>query len=108
MPKNTGHPRKEFQVATCRDGFSMSVQASRANYCMPRNNVGPWYSVEVGFPSTMDMLLWPYAEDPSDPTETVYSWVPSQIVYAVIEAHGGMVSGEIPDMIVKKEHADEG
>ncbi len=92
--------KPQYERVKCSDGFSMSVQASRSHYCNPRDNVGPWYSVEVGMPSHLDMLLRPYAEDPNEPTDTVYGWVPGVIVNSVIEAHGGLVSGELPPMVV--------
>jgi len=76
----------------CRDGFIMSVQVSKCHYCTPRNNIGPWTHVEVGFPSQKEDLLMEYAEDPDHPTETVYGYVPVEIVMAVIEKHGGAVS----------------
>ena len=95
MPKYKGK-RPEWDTVRCADGFSMSVQASRYNYCNPRDNVGPWESVEVGYPSAYEHVLQPYAEDPGRPTETVYGWVPNILVRSVVEAHGGLVSGEIP------------
>lgn len=73
----------------CTDGFTMSVQASDSHMCTPRSNVGPWLSVEVGFPSRVEPLLWPYAEAPGNWTETVYGSVPVELVAAVIELHGG-------------------
>ena len=85
---------------TCADGFSMSVQASRTHYCSPRTNHAEAYtSVEVGFPSEAEQSLMPYIDYPDDsPTGTVYGWVPTHIVTAVIELHGGIVSGELPPM----------
>lgn len=74
---------------TCRDGFSMSVQASTGAYCSPRQDTGPWDEVEVGFPSRIEPLLWEYAETPGDWTNTVYPWVPVALVAALIELHGG-------------------
>jgi hypothetical protein len=37
----------------CVDGFSISVQASSTHYCSPRDNEGPWDTVECGFPSAV-------------------------------------------------------
>ena len=82
----------------CSDGFTMSVQASEGNYCTPRNNVGPYSHVEVGFPSEKDLDLMPFAENPSKPTQTVYGWVPSSIVLLIIAKRGGMTNGELPPM----------
>lgn len=73
----------------CADGFTMSVQASEAHYCYPRTNRGPYFLVEIGFPSQLESLIMDYAEDSSDPTGTVYGYVPVSIVDEVIEKHGG-------------------
>jgi hypothetical protein len=75
---------------TCADGFSLSVQATHGAYCSPRRNVGPWLSVEVGFPSAEPELIMEYAEEPERPTETVYGYVPIGLVEELIEPHGGM------------------
>lgn len=105
MPKYDG-TRPVHTDVSCADGFTMSVQASARHYCTPKSNYGPWTSVEVGYPSKLDMLLWPYADDPSDPTETVYGYVPSQIILAVVEAHGGQVGGELPRLIIENTEED--
>ena len=73
----------------CIDGFTMSVQASSGHYCSPRSDEGPYTSVEVGFPNREEPLLMRYAEDETCPTETVYGWVPLEVVQAVVESHGG-------------------
>ena len=89
--------RKMYEKVVCADGFSMSVQASEFSYCSPReNNATKYNEVEVGFPSTPESLLTEFAEDPSNPTGTVYGWVPAQTVTNVIAKHGGIVSGELP------------
>ena len=72
----------------CLDGFEMSVQASENHYCSPRNNEGQWETVEVGYPSKIEPLLWDYADEPGKWMETVYPYVPSVLVSAVIELHG--------------------
>lgn len=95
--------RKFFERVVCADGFSVSVQASSFNYCSPRNNVGPWESVECGFPNAKDPALEEYAEDPEAPIEngqvqTVYGWVPSKVVEKIIASHGGLVEGECPPL----------
>ena len=98
--------RKFFERVVCADGFSVSVQASGFNYCAPRTDEGPWESVECGFPSEKDPVLEKWAEDPSAEicedtgyVQTVYGWVPSQVILRVIESHGGLVSGELPEMV---------
>ena len=74
----------------CVDGFSLSVQATHGSYCLPRTNIGPWYSVEVGFPSASPDSIMQYAEQPEKPTDTVYGYVPIELVEKLIEEHGGM------------------
>lgn len=74
----------------CADGFSLSVQATHGAYCAPRTNIGPWYEVEVGYPSEAPNEILSYAESPDMPTETVYGYVPIELVERLIEDHGGM------------------
>lgn len=78
---------------TCADGFSMSVQAGDHAYCTPRSNFGPWDEFEVGFPSESVPELMSFAENPDDPTGTVYACVPTEIIERVIAVHGGMDNG---------------
>jgi hypothetical protein len=83
-----------YDPVTCRDGFRMSIQASAHHYCRPRcdDPDGGYVELEIGFPTDVDDLLLPYAEDSSNPTETVYGYVPADIVKRVIYAHGGPLS----------------
>lgn len=74
---------------TCVDGFTMSVQAGRNVYCSPRDEVGPWLSVEISFPNRIEPLLWEYADEPGRWTKTVYGYVPVGLVGIIIECHGG-------------------
>lgn len=86
----------------CADGFSLSVQASDFHYCDPRvEDADAYDEVEVGYPSEEEPFLMKYIEAPSrietsPPTKQVYPYVPSRLVRAVIELHGGMVEGELP------------
>ena len=85
----------------CKDGFEMSVQASRTHYCSPRmDNAEKYTDVEVGFPSDLEPLLMEWAEDPDYPTGTVYGYVPAPVVLLVCVKHGGIVSGELPPGVV--------
>ena len=90
--------QKPREYVYCADGFNMSVQASKNCYCQPKaNGKNVVYSrVEIGFPSEREALLDEYAEDTDRYTETVYPYVPSQLVALIISKHGGMVSGELP------------
>lgn len=75
----------------CVDGFSVSMQADEFKYCSPRDNSGPWYKVELGFPSAVPTdEVMEYAENKDDPTGTVYGYVPIQVVARLIDEHGGL------------------
>jgi hypothetical protein len=76
----------------CADGFKMSVQASKHHYCSPRDSAGPWKTVEVGFPSAKVDVLMPYAEEAERPTETVYGYVPLDLVVQAIAEHDGFAA----------------
>ena len=91
---------KKYQRLECKDGFTVSVQASEINYNEPRDNIGPYSSVELGFPSEAEPLLMRYAEDPQDPCGSIYGWVPSVVILQVIQKHGGWVSGDLPPMVI--------
>jgi len=84
--------RQITKKAKCADGFTMSVQVSSGHYCSPRIDDAKTYeSVEVGYPSTAEELLMPYADESDRPTDTIYPYVPVEVVDAVIEKHGGLV-----------------
>ena len=84
-------PQTIFPRIVCADGFSMSVQGHWGAYSYPRDDFAEYYSkVEVGFPSEAEELLMSYAETPEQPTETVYGYVPIEIVESVIAKHGGI------------------
>ena len=86
----------KYKRIECKDGFSMSVQAGAGVYCDPRDDVGPYNSVECGFPSEYEELIIAYAESRHEPTKSVYGWVPVGIVTTVIAKHGGMIDGTVP------------
>ena len=71
------------------DGFTISVQASEFHYCTPRKSDAKEYrSVEI----------WLFNEDEKPVTEDPQPYVPVNVVRELIEAHGGIVSGELPPM----------
>lgn len=85
-----------FPRMTCADGFSMSAQGHAGAYSQPRDDWADDYrEVEVGFPSEREDLLMPFVEDESRPTQTVYGYVPIDIVEAVIAKHGGMAEADV-------------
>ena len=91
VPEEGYTMRDPLPKIVCKDGFSLSVQASRYHYCNPRaNEMENYYEVEVGFPARREELLMPYAEDPDNPTGTVYSYVPVKLVETIVAAHGGV------------------
>jgi hypothetical protein len=93
--------RKHYDRVVCADGFTMSVQASAYNYCQPQEPAADRYeTVEIGFPTAKEPMLMPYAETPENPTDTVYAYVPVELVTNVIVKHGGMVSGEVPPGVI--------
>ena len=57
----------------CNDGAEFSVQAGEHLYCSPRNNEGPWDSVEVMTISKHTAINW-------DDTNDVASYVPIEDV----------------------------
>jgi hypothetical protein len=80
---------------TCADGFNLSVQASHYHYCQPRyDDCYQYFSVEIGYPSERVDEFMEFAEDPREPTDTVYGQVPVDIVDAVIAKHGGIVTAK--------------
>lgn len=85
----------------CRDGFSVSVQASHYHYCDPKQDSGPYTQVELGYPSNRtNDEVHSYAEfcGTTDPTETVYPYVPADAVMRLLDEHGGMVGGQLPPL----------
>jgi hypothetical protein len=51
--------RNNHKRIYCKDGYNLSVQASATHYCSPREDFGPWYEVEVGYPSAVEDTLMP-------------------------------------------------
>jgi hypothetical protein len=74
----------------CNDGFSMSVQGGWGKYSTPRENGTVFTSYEIGYPSKKEPLIMPHCEDKRRPKQTVYGYVPFEVVESVIEKHGGI------------------
>ena len=92
---------KRNKMVVCADGFNMSVQAHNGAYCEPRLDAQKKYTlVEIGFPSAKEPLIMPWCEDDQKPTETVYGYVPVDVVSNVIVKHGGLVEGEVPPGVI--------
>ena len=90
------HHKKLQKPIYSKDGFMMSVQASREHFCSPRDDFGPCDGVEVGYPSEWEDLLIPHTDNNSDHTPIMcvvspspHVNVPPHVVYTVIQKHGG-------------------
>lgn len=82
----------------CADGYSVSIQASSGHYCTPRttvHDVQHYTEFELGYPTDADGALMEYVEDVENPTDTVYGYVPREVVEQVIASHGGIVGFDI-------------
>lgn len=93
----------------CADGFHMSVQAHYGAYCSPRVDASPFYvEAEIGFPSEREDLIMQYIDgDDSDPTQTVYGYVPVDVIDAVIAKHGGIVWASVAGDMKRAKWTDE-
>lgn len=78
----------------CADGYTVSVQAGEYHYCYPRADVDHFDKVELGYPSDEDYELIDYAEDKERPCDTVYGYVPVELVDGVLAKHGGIVDAD--------------
>jgi len=65
----------------CKDGFTMSIQASRGHYCSPRSGEGKYTTVEIGFPSQFTSLC---------KAHQVVGFVPIEEVEELLDEHGGI------------------
>lgn len=101
---NWGNTTEQYVMRTpvvCADGFKVSIQASHSHYCQPRTYADMYGAVELGFPNAPDSLIKEYADDYGDDidyTETVYAYVPADIVIKLINKHGGIVRGQCPPL----------
>jgi hypothetical protein len=76
----------------CNDGFTISVQGHRGAYSQPRENGADHYSkVECGYPSGPVPSLSEYKDDAAGKDEeSVYGYVPVDVVIALLNEHGGI------------------
>ncbi len=95
MPTSIGDMKPITPHIKCKDGTTLSVQASKYHYCTPREDDGPYYSVEVGYPSVEPPETWAgYFDgdwDTQDRTDSVYGYVPIDLVEDFIKIHGGSI-----------------
>lgn len=90
-------PKKENEYSHirpaiyCKDGFRMSLQASEYHYSTPRIFNSDYYTrFEIGFPSEVEQSIYQYAEDRENLTDTIYGYVPKDLIDKIIEKHGGI------------------
>lgn len=80
----------------CADGFRVSIQASALHYSIPREDMCDHYAAfELGYPSAHDELLdefvdWFGYDEKPDWTQSVYTFVPRDVVIRLINKHGGV------------------
>ena len=72
----------------CNDGFNVSIQASSSHYCSPRDDYGPYYTVEAGYASE-EVPEW---DDYYD-GDIIYGNVPVELIEVVLYQHGGIANG---------------
>ncbi len=76
----------------CKDWFKISVQANYWAYCNPRTTFLSTHTflynkMELWFPNMEDDLILEYAENKDIPTQTVYAYVPVQVIEKLLEKH---------------------
>ena len=82
--------------AKCADGFTVSIQASCWHYSEPRQTFSDKFeSLELGYPSKKDKLILRYADSPKHPKNTVYTYVPWDVVEKLVKKHGGIVGVDV-------------
>jgi hypothetical protein len=82
---------KRFEIT---DELSISIQANQGAYCQPRTNLPSYkdyYEFELGFPNFVPPdYIMQYAEDSLYPEDTVYGYVPYDLIQRMInELQGG-------------------
>ena len=69
--------------------LNISIQASEYSYCSPREllfDLQEYYQFELGFPNfTPPDYIMEYAENPDEPQETVYGYVPYELIQRMID-----------------------
>jgi hypothetical protein len=79
------------------NGMSVSIQASEGHYSAPRISgldATEYTQFELGYPNFCppDYIL-DYAEDKDEPTETVYPYVPYELIQRMLEEMSNVIEG---------------
>lgn len=91
--KSSAYLRKRTK---CADGFTISIQASEIHNCKPAQLFAETFeSLELGYPSKKDKLILRYADSPKHPKNTVYTYVPWDVVEKLVKKHGGIVGVDV-------------
>lgn len=98
--KTTNNMKPTAPQIVCANGVRLSVQASRVHYSTPRNDEGPYTTMEVGYIThhdgsslRMPMDWWKYADDPGMAAMSgVYAYVPIGLIEEFISSQGGRAS----------------
>ena len=83
----------------------MSIQASTDDHaCTPRNDEGPYSSVEIGYANQTEPLLMSYCDTPNiivGCSPTLFVNVPDHTILAVVNMHSGLRhdSESLPPMV---------
>jgi hypothetical protein len=91
--EKTYQPENDYPMKPqiiCNDGFKMSVQGSRTHYSTPRANMDFYSNMGIGFPTEKVDYFLEYAEDENNPTDTVYGYVPVNLIQKCIDDHQGI------------------
>jgi len=82
------HPGRVRPHLVCADGYRISVQASAGHYCVPRDNAGPYLSVETYCARRPDGSPWriPGIRMGGNPA----AFVPVPLINRIIHRHGGL------------------
>ena len=71
------------------EDLTISIQANEFAYCLPRtknDSYTDYFQLELGFPNfTPPDYIMEYADDPDDPQETVYGYVPYELIQRMID-----------------------
>lgn len=97
---NDNNPEMSTQMAkplVLANGVILSIQASQYHYCYPRQNAPiadyDFYTeFELGYPTEeLPEEFTQYAEDADCLTDTIYAYVPKELIASYIESVGGVV-----------------
>ena len=87
--------KKLNPIVKCADGSEFSIQASKHHYCEPRNDEGPYLSVEIYIKSP---IPWEFSSEMYKYHDGagVYAYVPMNLIRDLIKHHGGIIEGKLP------------